>query len=61
MVEMLNQVQHDGFLYPLILKKSSVGKSKIFKKTLDKKFFFFLVEWLLKLNLQGANYEKNIY
>ena len=37
---MLNQVQHDGFFYPLILKKSSVEKSKFFKKTLDKKFFF---------------------
>ena len=32
---MLNQVQHDGFLYPLILKKFSVGKSKIIKKGLD--------------------------
>jgi len=30
---MLNQVQHDGFLYPLILKKSSVGEIKNLKKT----------------------------
>ena len=38
---MLNQVQHDGFFYPLIFKKSSVKKRKRRKKTLDKKFFFF--------------------
>ena len=37
---MLNQVQHDGFLYPLILKKSSVGKHKNRKKHLTKSFFF---------------------
>jgi len=40
--EMLKQVQHDGYFLPLIFKKSSVGKHKIFKKTLDKKFFFFV-------------------
>ena len=32
---------NNGTFLPLIFKKSSVGKSKFFKKTLDKKFFFF--------------------
>jgi len=39
--EMMNQVQHDDYFLPLIFKKSSVGKYKNCKKTLDKKFFFF--------------------
>ena len=39
---MLNQVQHDGIILPLIFKKTSVGKHTKRKKTLDKKFFFLL-------------------
>jgi len=38
---MLNQVQHDGFLYPFIFKKSSVGKTQNLKKRLDNREFFF--------------------